>query len=407
MTCLLRIGALCCLVFGSTAAQATKLRLDFEELDCKEKHHYLLECQEGYSQGDPRTVATLYWEIASALEDPATSYNLARYMYTQVNKGAAITTDEDALLNIVAETARLGHAPAQVTFGRYLQSPQGGDVSRALHYFLEAHKQGDLTGTLHAGKIYYDWGWYKAAFPLLEKAAHNGDPDAQYLTGVMLGHGLKDVDGGLWSYLGSFVDVGKSARTRAARPEAITWLEKARKQNHPFAEEILLELYAAKNSEEKATYDELMALARACDISKTSLYDSKNRWDAIAYYQKAARLAAQADDFGREAEARYQSGIILNKPYLEGDKVHFQWKRMHDAAYGQFSLAASLGHSRAQWCLEALETERCLDPLLVVNMAAISVQQMCGVLPEDRMSLQALYPSYCAQVGPQVPLLQG
>ncbi|MCA0370676.1 MAG: hypothetical protein LCH26_06205, partial [Proteobacteria bacterium] len=249
------------------------------------------------------------------------------------------------------------------------------------------------------------WGWYQKSFDLMKTAAHAGESEAQYLTGLMLSQGLKDEAGGFWSQLGSLVGAGKTARMRADRPEAIHWLLRALKQKHPLAKDALLVLFENNVREGSATYAELMMLADGCDISKTSLYDSRNRWDAIDYYQKAARLAAQAHDFGREGEARYQAGVILNKPYLEGDKAHFQWKRMRDVAREHFSVAASLGHERAQLCLEALDIEQCLDAHLAVNAAAISVQQMCGFFPGDWNPMQAVGALPCVPTEPQTALM--
>ena len=390
MTSLLSIGTLVCIMVCASISHATKLVLEFDEVDCKGKHHYLLECHKDFATASPQKIVDTYADIAYTLNDVQTSYNLARYMYTQLRSGVAVTNNEEALLGIVGEAARLGYPPAQVTYGRYLQSSQVGDPTRALHYFLEAHNRGDVKGALYAGQIYYDWGWYKAAFPLLEKAAHDGERDAQYAAGIMLAQGLRDVSGGLWSYLGSFVDVGKPARMRADRPQAITWLTKAHAQGHPLAKEGLLGLFESDAREGKASFEELMALGDACDISKTSLYDSKNRWDAIGYYQKAARLAAQLDDFEREGEARYQAGVILNKPYIEGEGAHFQWIRLREHAHAHFMWAAALGHERAKWCLEVLEEELCLEPSVAENGPAFEVQEMCGFFPHGFHPVKAL-----------------
>lgn len=392
MTKLLKIAAFMCVTACSNPSYASDLILEFEKIDCKKDGH-LLECDT--QMREPADIAQYYGTVAYALDDVVSAYHLARFAYNERKKGAVVGPSAQTILGLVGEAARLGYGPAQLTYAKYLQSSQGDDEVWALHYFLRAHENGLGEGTVAAATIFYEWGLYKDAFPLMEAAAKSGNPKAQYLTGMMLAHGQKDVSGGLWSELTSVFDFGKSARARTARPEAIKWLQRAAKQNHPHAKTALLELFEADDREGKATFPQLMALGDACDTSKTNLYDSKNRWDAIAYYQRAAHLAAKGGNRDWEAEARFQAGVVLNTPYLEGEGVHFRWTQHHDLAESHFLIAGALGHKRAKMCLEQIKLLKTIDPsnydiFAPENQNDYAVQQMCGFFPSGWNPVKAL-----------------
>lgn len=374
-----------CVAVSPCVCGASALVLDFLDIDCKKDAH-LRECDK--SAPVPEEIAHAYGSVAH--RSPESAYYFARFSYAQRVLGNAIGADGTRILELLAESADAGYAPAQITYAKFLQSAQGGASEEwALHYFAKAHTSGWEEGTLGVVRLLYDWRWYKEAFPLAMILAKRDHAESQYLVGVMLAHGLKDQTVGVrntirsfaYNTIGCLFDFGKKARELAERNEGIVWLERAKKQHYSHAKDALLTLYERNAKDGVATPAQCMRLGDACDLAKTSYTDPKSRWAAIAYYQQAARIAQARNDIKGEAGGRFAAGVVLNQPYLVVNGAHAHWERMEDSARQHFTIAASFGHELAAKCLEEMASESCIAEITSETSEILFVQKMCGFMP--------------------------